>query len=150
MYKQSGLGSGKPIAVWPSYCLLPHDLYTNALEVFGYGSGSEGRRFDSSAGRAVNPFGMDRVGDPRPIPIVVPEFTDSNDWAAIADPSMLSVIQMTYAQDPSGNNHPMPEFFTVTSPNSGLVFTNDTLPVKIRDWFAYGVSGYRRYYQGVM
>jgi hypothetical protein len=37
----------------------------------------------------------------------------------------------------------MPEVFSVTSPLAGLVFTNDVLPVKVRDWYAYGVSGYR-------
>jgi hypothetical protein len=36
----------------------------------------------------------------------------------------------------------MPEFFTVTSPDTGLVFTNDVLPVKVRDWWAYGVGTY--------
>ena len=45
---------------------------------------------------------------------------------------------------PAGGRHPAPELFSVaTSPTSGLMFTNDVLPVKVRDWFAYGVSTWR-------
>ena len=28
------------------------------------------------------------------------------------------------------------------SETAGLMFTNDTLPIKIRDWWAYGVATY--------
>ena len=34
----------------------------------------------------------------------------------------------------------MPEIFEVTSETSGLMFSNDTLPVKVRDWWSFGVS----------
>ena len=35
-----------------------------------------------------------------------------------------------------------PEFFTATSETQGLMFTNDTLAVKVRDWGGYGVASY--------
>jgi hypothetical protein len=91
----------------------------------------------------VNPYAQDRPGDPRPIPIAVPEFTDTGDWAYIVDPKIAPVICMAYASSPGGRSHPAPELFTVTSPLAGLIFTNDTIPIKIRDWFAYGVATYR-------
>jgi hypothetical protein len=31
----------------------------------------------------------------------------------------------------------------VTGETAGLMFTNDTLPVKVRDEFAFGVNGFR-------
>jgi hypothetical protein len=50
---------------------------------------------------------------------------------------------MAYADNPGGNSHPAPQLFSVTDPTSGLLFTNDTLPIKIRDRWAYGVATYR-------
>ena len=91
----------------------------------------------------MNPFAETRVGDPRPIPIAVPEFTDANDWAYIADPQLAPVIQMAYADNPGGRSHPAPMLYSVTSPTAGLMFTNDVLPIKVRDYFAYGVATYR-------
>lgn len=142
MFNQAELGSGKPIAVWPRYCLLPVDLYDTAREVFGYGSGSEGKR-QTSSGRAVNPYGQDMDGDPRPLPIVVPDFTDTNNWAAIADPLLHPVIHMSYGQQQGGGSHPKPEIFSATNTLTGLNFTNDVLAVKIRDLVSVGVSTYR-------
>ena len=74
---------------------------------------------------------MSRPGDPRPIAIAVPDWTDATDWAAIVDPRLSPVIHMAYANAPQGNVHPMPEIFEVTSETSGLLFSNDTLPVKV-------------------
>jgi hypothetical protein len=89
------------------------------------------------------PEARDRgVYDPRPIPIVVPEWTDATDWAYIVDPAVFPVIHMSYSQAPGGGGHPAPELFSVTSETSGLMFTNDVLPIKVRDEFAVGVSGY--------
>ena len=50
---------------------------------------------------------------------------------------------MSYSQSPGGGRHPAPELFSVTSETSGLMFTNDVLPIKVRDEFAVGVSGYQ-------
>jgi hypothetical protein len=36
--------------------------------------------------------------------------------------------------------HALPEIYEVRSETAGLMFTNDTLPIKIRDWWAYGVG----------
>jgi hypothetical protein len=139
--KQTELGSSKRQMLFPKYLLLPADLYDQALIDFGYGAGPGGR--PGVADNDVNPYAQDRPGDPRPIPIAVPEFTDTNDWAYIVDPKIAPVICMAYANNPGGRGHPAPELFTVTSPLAGLVFTNDTIPIKIRDWFAYGVATYR-------
>lgn len=135
MFKQTEIESGKRLGLFPKYALLPVDLYHTALSVFGYGEGMP---------TSYEVFSLDRgSSDPRPVPLAVPDWTDTNDWAYIADPRVFPVIHISYAQQPQGMNHPPPELFAVTSPTAGLVFTNDVLPVKVRDWFAYGVNGYR-------
>jgi hypothetical protein len=142
IWEQVVPGTGKPLGLWPTYCLVPIELFDDALTEFGYGTGDAGKPSSAATAQVVNPYGESRVGDPRPIPIAVPDWTDANDWAAIVDPRLHPVIHMAYANQPQGGEHPMPEIFEVTSETSGLIFSNDTLPVKIRDWFGVGVSTY--------
>jgi hypothetical protein len=139
--KQAELGSAKRQFMWPKFLLLPPDLYDQALIDFGYGAGPGG--YPATPNNDVNPYAMDRPGDPRPIPIAVPEFTDTTDWAYIVDPRISPVICMAYADNPGGTTHPAPQLYSVTDPTSGMLFTNDTLPIKVRDYFAYGVATWR-------
>jgi hypothetical protein len=139
--KQAELGSSKRQVLWPKFLLVPVDLYDQALIDFGYGSGPGGR--PGVADNDVNPYALDRPGDPRVVPIAVPEWTDTNDWAYIVDPKIAPVICMAYADNPGGTTHPAPQLYSVTDPSSGLLFTNDTLPIKVRDYFAYGVATWR-------
>lgn len=135
IWNQTELGSNKPLAISPKYMLCNRSLYRAALVVFGYGDGQP---------TTYIPEAMDRgPDDPRPWPIAVPDFTDANDWAAVVDPKVYPVIMMSYAQSTGGGAHPTPELYAVTSETQGLVFTNDVLPVKVRDWYAFGVNGYR-------
>jgi hypothetical protein len=139
IFKQGELNSGKALGVFPRYALLPADLYDTALAAFGYGQGyptsynvyAEGREFE----------------DPRPVPLVVPDWTDTNNWAAIVDPMVFPVIMMSYSQAPGGGGHPIPELFSVVNETAGLMFTNDVMPIKVRDEFAVGVNGYRGIYK---
>lgn len=140
IFKHTEINSGKRLGIFPRFCLVPVDLYFQALANFGYGQGNP---------TTFNPFTQDANGrlhtteDPRPVPLVVPEWTDATDWAAITDPMLHPVIHMSYAQNPGGGSHPAPETFVSGEARAGLLFTNDTMPIKIRDWFAYGVSTYR-------
>lgn len=141
IWEQNIPGTSKPLGLWPKYVLVPIELYDDALIEFGYGDGDVGR-LGASFGQTVNPYAQDRPGDPRPIPIPVPDWTDSTDWAYIVDPKLHPVIHMAYANSPQGGVHALPEVFEVASETSGLMFSNDTLPVKIRDWFGVQVSTY--------
>jgi hypothetical protein len=143
IWGQSAPGTSKKFGLWPTFCLVPIDLYDAALEAFGYGSGDVGKPVavgESGVGQSVNPYGGSRPGDPRPIPVAVPDWSDANDWACLVDPRLHPVIHMAYASAPAGGAHPAPEFFTATSETQGLMFTNDTLAVKVRDWWGYGVA----------
>ena len=122
-----------------SLALLPPELYDTALTAFGYGEGYP---------TTYAPYSEDRGNeDPRPVPLVVPDWTEVDHWAAIVDPAVFPVIQMSYSQNPGGGGHPAPELFSVVSEESGLMFTNDTLPIKVRDEFAVGVNGPRGVYK---
>ncbi len=142
MMKQAELNSGKRLGLLPAFWLGPAELYDDALRQFGYGAGPGGRLGDGSSDDVdVNIYGVSRPGDPRPIPIAVPEFTDASNWAFLADPKVYPTIMMSYAG--GGTRHKPPELFSVTSETSGLVFTNDVLPVKVRDWWSIGVADWR-------
>jgi HK97 family phage major capsid protein len=139
--KQAELGSAKRQVLWPRFLLVPADLYDQALIDFGYGAGPGG--YPGTPNNDVNPYAEGRPGDPRPSVIAVPEWTDTNDWAYIVDPAIAPVICMAYGDNPGGRSHPAPQLYSVTDPSSGLLFTNDTLPIKVRDLWAYGVATYR-------
>jgi len=134
-FDHTEVGSGKKLAAFAKYNLVPSGLYFQALKNFGYGDGNP---------TTYNPFAVaDRAPeDPRPVVLPVPEWTDANDWGYLVDPVLYPVIMMSYGQAPGGNAHPLPELFTVPT-ETGLLFSNDTLPIKVRDWFSYGVNGYR-------
>jgi hypothetical protein len=142
IWEQSLPGTNKPLGLWPTFVLVPIELYDSALVEFGYGNGDVGKPHSGGTAQTVNPYGESRVGDPRPVPVPVPEWTDATDWAYVVDPRLHPVIQMAYANAPQGGQHPVPEIFEVTGETSGLMFTNDTLPVKVRDWWGYGVATY--------
>ena len=140
VFGQTVPGTGSKLGLWPTFALLPVDLYDAALEAFGYGTGDIGKPNSGGTAQTVNPYGESRIGDPRPIPVVVPDWTDGTDWAQIVDPRLHPVVQMAYANAPQGGLHALPEIYEVRSETAGLMFTNDTLPIKIRDWWAYGVA----------
>jgi hypothetical protein len=139
--KMAELGSSKRQVMYPKFCLVPVDLYDDALVAFGYGQGPGG--YPGTTNNDVNPYAQDRSGDPRPLVVAVPEWTDTNDWAYIVDPQIAPVICMSYGDNPGGRSHPAPQLYSVTDPTSGLLFTNDTLPIKVRDIWAYGVATWR-------
>ena len=134
-FKHAELESGKALGIFPGFALVAADNYDLALSTFGYGEGMPTSYTPEAESRGLH--------DPRPIPLAVPDWTDANDWGYITDPKVHPVIQMSYAQSPGGGKHPQPELFTVSSPTGGLMFTNDVLPIKVRDQFALGVNGWR-------
>jgi len=140
-YQQTELGSGKAQGLWPKFCIVPAELYDDALIIFGYGAGPQGT--PGTTDYDVNPYAESRPGDPRPLVVAVPDWTDNFKWAYLADPAIAPVLQMSYAQLPGGGSHPLPALYSVTSPTSGLMFTNNVLPIKVEDEYAYGPATWR-------
>jgi hypothetical protein len=126
MFEQSEAGSSKTLALRPKYLLVPVELEKRGRQVLGSGvEPVSGVFYDN-----VRQTAMDNC-------ITVPEWTDADNWACVADPVIAPGIGIGYR---FGR---VPEIFTVTDPRSGLMFTNDVLPIKVRFFYAVGVINYR-------
>jgi hypothetical protein len=126
MFEQSEAGSSKTLALRPKYLLVPVELEKRGRQVLGSGVEPVSGVFYEN----VRQTAMDNV-------ITVPEWTDADNWAAVADPVIAPGIGIGYR---FGR---VPEIFTVTDPRAGLMFTNDVLPIKVRFFYAVGVINYR-------
>jgi len=123
---ETGLyGTGSAQAVEPSFCLVPRALKGTAEDVF-----LNSWKVDSNV-HAENLFkGVAR-------PLVVPEWTDTTDWAAAADPNIIPGIGI-------GERFGiMPEIYIAGDENSPAVFSNDEFRVKVRHYVAVGIQNWR-------
>ena len=147
MRKQTEIGSGERLVGGlnkPKYYLIPADLEDTALEILS-------SRLDPAEGSVTahnknNIFaeGEDasaRMAAAREKLIVVDYWTDTNNWAAIADPNLFPSIGLGYRFGRT------PEVFSVSDPNSGLMFTNDVMPIKVRWFYSLGIIDHRGVYK---
>jgi hypothetical protein len=138
MMKQPELNSGERLGALtrPRFLWVPIDLETTALQILA----SEGE--PGTGDNDINPFADGNEHDAllanaRRRVIVCPLWTDTNNWAAQADPNLYPSIGLGFRYGRT------PEIFSVASPTAGLMFTNDTLPVKVRFFFAVGPTDWR-------
>lgn len=147
MRKQTELNSGERLGALtaPKYLLVPPDLEITALQVLA--SEQDYTYTLSNAPAApVNAFTEGdtlnaRMAFARDRVIVVDLWTDTNNWAAVADPRLYASIGIGFRYGRT------PEVFSVASPTAGLMFTNDTLPIKVRFFYAVGPIDYRGLYK---
>ncbi len=142
MRQQTELNSGERLGALTAgyYLLVPSDLETLAVQIIG-SSGEPG-----VGDNDINPVpeaGTEegRRAEARKRVIVIDFWTDANDWAAVAKPSLYPSIGLGYRFGRT------PEIFSVASPTAGLMFTNDTMPIKVRYFYALGVTNYRGLYK---
>ena len=126
MYQLTEQISLKPQGIRPSYCLVPIELEKTALTIFG------SPQIPGSANNDINVRTMpvDRV-------ITVPEWTDANNWAAVAAPADCQGVCIGYR---FGRQ---PELFVADDTLTGSMFTNDEMRIKARFVVAVGVGNYR-------
>ncbi len=143
MMKQTELNSGERMgALTKGYLIwVPVDLEADALAELATGEGEVG-----SANYNVNvEAGSDsltgRLGLARQRVITCPFWTDANDWVAQADPRLYPGIGLGYRYGRA------PEIYSVASPTAGLMFSNDTMPIKVRFFFAVAPTDYRAFYK---
>ncbi len=147
MRKQTELNSGERLGMItaPKYLLVPPDLEITALRVLA-------SQYDYSYALSNAPAApdnvfaegneaMSRLESARRRVIVVDLWSDTNNWAAVADPNLYPTIGIGFRYGRT------PEIFSVASPTAGLMFTNDTMPVKVRYFFAVGPMDYRGLYK---
>ncbi|MBI4758273.1 MAG: Mu-like prophage major head subunit gpT family protein [Chloroflexi bacterium] len=77
--------------------------------------------------------------------IVVPQFTDVNDWFLVADPGEIECIEIGYL-----NGQRTPELLVQDDPTAGAVFTNDAIAYKIRWIFGGAWLDYRGAYRSAV
>ena len=124
MRKQTdqALGAGRKLLLSPRYLLVPVDLEVAALDI----RNSElvpGADFDAAGGGAQTVNNFRESFDV----IVVPTWTDVNNWAAVADPAIAPAIWLIY---PRGQR--TPQIFSADGETGGAMFTNDELRFKVR------------------
>lgn len=130
VFKQTELNSGKRLGIRPSLVLVPIELRKTAVNLFVSAQEPGGNLNDVNVAGRDQMFRDDNV-------VVVPEWTDANDWAAAIDPRIAPGLGVGFRFGET------PEVFIAADPNSYLMFHNDTLPVKVRYFYTVGVIDYR-------
>jgi hypothetical protein len=110
-----GVGAQLGMESAPKYLLVPTDLRATALQI------RNSVNLPGSANNDINPHGGAFEV------IVVPRWTDTNNWALVADPSVTPGIWLIFL---TGNT--VPSIFTADNETSGAMFTNDQLRWKVR------------------
>ncbi|OGO42243.1 MAG: hypothetical protein A2W36_06120 [Chloroflexi bacterium RBG_16_58_14] len=137
MFKQARLikqaagyyGTGPRMGIGPKFCLIPVDLEKTARDIFI-------NEWDVTDNKHAQNL-LKGSG----VPVVVPEFTDANDWAAVADPAVLPCIIV-------GERFGItPEIFVAGRETDPAVFMNDEHRIKVRIFNAILVQDYRGLYK---
>jgi hypothetical protein len=118
-------GTGPQLAVNPRYLLVSRSQQKLAMEICG--------------GNFVRESGYvyDNVLKGSAVPVVVPEWSESGDWAAVCDPRVAPAIFV-------GERFGLaPEVFVAGDELSPAVFTNDEHRLKVRHYLAVWVNDFR-------
>ena len=119
-------GSGPKLGIDAKYLLVPRALQLTAMQIVY-----------PSMERASNIFteNMQR-GAPNDV-VTVPDWTDTNDWAAVCDPRILPAI---YIGERFGIR---PQIYVAGDDQSPAVFMNDESRLKVRHFLAVWVNDFR-------
>ena len=118
-------GTGPRMAVNPKYILVGRSQQKAAMEIC---TGSLVRESD---------YVYDNVLKGSAVPLLVPEWTDANDWAAACDPRVAPAI---FVGERFGLT---PEIFIAGDELSPAVFSNDEHRLKVRHYLAVWVNDFR-------
>lgn len=135
MMKQTDqpLGVGRRLGIRPKHLLVPADLISTAEQIRDSelvptqdGGGTSGGEMQTN--NAVR--GQFNI-------VHVPDWTDTNNWAAVADPAQFPAIWLIWLR-----GRRTPELFSADDEKSGALFTNDELRFKVRQYGFRFSSGY--------
>lgn len=119
-------GTGPAMALDPKYLLVPRELRLTAMKILY-------PEWENAANIHSENLQRGELGDV----VVVPEWTDANDWAAVVDPRLMPGIVVC---ERFGL---MPEVFIAGDELSPAVFMNDEHRIKVRHFIAVLVQDYR-------
>jgi hypothetical protein len=108
-------GAGSKLLIKPRYLLVPVDLESAGLQI------RNSEFIPSSQNNDINPYNQQFDV------VIVPEWTDANDWALVGDPTMYPAIHLIF---PTGMR--VPQLFTADNPTAGAMFTNDVIKYKVQ------------------
>ena len=118
--------STKRIGLEERSLLVPVELREVALQL------QRSSQVPDSANNAVNIFsGTFQT-------IVVPQFTDTNNWYLMSSPDQIDMLEMGFL-----NGRREPEMFVQSDPTAGMHFTHDVIAYKIRHRYGGGWIDYR-------
>ena len=122
-----------PLPNWrwtPRYLLVPRDLRLTGMQILYPSFAHESNIFSENMQKG-------QMGDV----ITVPEFSDANDWAAVADPRLAPGIIL------GERFGVLPEIIIADGETNGALFTNDEIRMKVRHWVSVFVADYRPLYK---
>jgi hypothetical protein len=118
-------GTGKKQAIEPRFCLVPRALRKTAFDAFL-------NAWDVTANVHSENLLKGTV-----VPLVVPEWTDATDWAAVCDPDVAPAIIL-------GERFGLvPEVYIAGNETDPAVFMNDETRLKVRQFLALCVGDFR-------
>ena len=129
VYQQAEATSTRRIGARPRHILVPIELEKTALVIVG----SIGE-----PGTGDNDINVRRGSASV---IAVPEWTDTNNWAAACDPLDVQSVCIGYRFGRA------PELFVADNELTGSMFTNDEMRIKVRFFYAVGIGDYRGLYK---
>ncbi len=118
-------GTGPKMAVNPKYLLVPRNLQKTAFQIL---QGEFVREQD---------YVYDNVLKGTGVPLVVPEWTDADNWAAACDPAVAPAV---YVGERFGV---LPEIYVAGDELSPAVFMSDEHRLKVRHYLAVWVNDFR-------
>lgn len=126
----------------PRMVMIPRALEPTAITVFGT------EQLPGGANNDINPEvqgggdAMSRIAAAKRMYIINDYLTDANDWFAFANPQMMPLFGLGYRWGET------PEIYSLAQSDqtSGLMFTNDVLPIKIRWYYSLGAIDWRGMY----
>jgi hypothetical protein len=118
-------GTGKKLAIEPRFCLVPRALRKTAFDAF------------LNAWDVTATVHAENLLKGTVVPLVVPEWTDATDWAAVCDPDIAPAIIL-------GERFGLvPEVYIAGRETDPAVFMNDEHRLKVRQFLALCVGDFR-------
>lgn len=132
MLKQTN-SAGKRLGIRPTFLLVPPDLSFTAQVLL------QTALIPGSPNNDVNVLRGTLQ------PIVVPNWTDTNNWYMLAGPDQTESIEVGFL-----GGREEPEMFVQDQPQNGQVFTNDAITWKIRWFYGQAWLDYRGAYGSIV
>ncbi len=123
-------GTAPKMALDARYLVVPRDLRLAGMNILYPSFAHESNIFSENMQRG-------QMGDV----ITCPEFTDANDWAALADPRLAPGIIL------GERFGVLPEIIIADGETNGALFTNDEIRMKVRHWVSVFVADHRPLYK---